>query len=448
MQQQQQQQQYEDVYGNEVKRRRINCEGDHMKVWNMRFISYRPIGESEEMEEKQEKQEPVRVFQEPVQIKQEEEPDQEQEQVQVQAPPHLAHLVGRNVSIETTGERIHHGRIVSLFDLNGERAVHIETCDGNYHIFPASQIYNLQVSHEEQEQEQEQEREQEQEQEQMLSPIAHAGEEEVIVIDDDEEVQQLVRGIEVIQIDSDEIDSDEDSDAITQPLEDQDDYQDDFPDVEFQPARRQEEQRDQEQYPEQEQETECCAICFDATDPARNFVSLDCGHQFHFACIMSNLATGGHNRNNCPICRGAVYEVNMEAMDHHVNELVQHASMQNQYLQDELELTRQHREDLTAEYVRVMSMSMQIGLRHNEEREARDALERRAYICGLNERVAAVVTSAANNDLQRDGTFVHVEQQIRDLCMSFGMMAYDAQYDELLVEEQEQDPYADAMEVD
>jgi hypothetical protein len=32
--------------------------------------------------------------------------------------------------------------------------------------------------------------------------------------------------------------------------------------------------------------------------------------------------------------------------------------------------------------------------------------------------------------------------------MSFGMMAYDAQYDELLVEEQEQDPYADAMEVD
>jgi phage-related protein len=163
---------------------------------------------------------------------------------------------------------------------------------------------------------------------------------------------------------------------------------------------------------------------------------------------MSNLATGGHNRNNCPICRGAVYEVNMEAMDHHVNELVQHASMQNQYLQDELELTRQHREDLTAEYVRVMSMSMQIGLRHNQEREARDALERRAYICGLNERVAAVVTSAANNDLRRNGTFAHVEQQIRDLCMSFGMMAYDAQYDELLVEEQEQDPYADAMEVD
>jgi hypothetical protein len=362
----------------------------------------------------------------------------------------LAHLIGRNVSIETTGERIHHGRIVSLFDLNGERAVHIETCDGNHHIFPASQIYNLQVRHEQHEQ-----------QEQVLSPIAHASEDEVIVIDDNDddddannEVQQLVRGIEVIQIDSDE-DDDNDSDALTQPLEDQDDYQDDFPDVEFQPARRQQEQQQQDQQQQeqhQDPETDCCAICFDATDPARNFVSLDCGHQFHFACIMTNMATGGQNRNNCPMCRGAVlqeYDVhNMDADEHDERIMFERASIQNQHLQDELALTRQHREDLTAEYVRVMSMNMQIGLRHNEEREARDALERRAYICGLHERVAAVVSSAANNDLRRNGTFAHVEQQIRDLCMSFGMMAYDAQYDELLVEEQEQDPYADAMEVD
>ena len=185
-------------------------------------------------------------------------------------------------------------------------------------------------------------------------------------------------------------------------------------------------------------------------------MSLDCGHQFHFACIMSNIANGGRNRNNCPMCRGAVLqEYDVQNIDENarvrMEEIVERASMQNQLLQDELALTRQHREDLTAEYIRVMSMNMQIGLRHNEEREARDALERRAYICGLNERVAAVVTSAANNDLRRNGTFVHVERQIRDLCMSFGMMAYDAQYDELPQDQdqdQYQDPYADAMEVD
>ena len=184
-------------------------------------------------------------------------------------------------------------------------------------------------------------------------------------------------------------------------------------------------------------------------------MSLDCGHKFHFACIMSNMANGGHNRNNCPMCRGAVLqEYDVHNIDEnariHMEEIVERASMQNQLLQDELALTRQHRENLTAEYIRVMSMNMQIGLRHNEEREAQDALERRAYICGLNERVAAVVTSAANNDLRRNGTFMHVERQIRDLCMSFGMMAYDAQYDELPQEDQDQyqNPYADAMEVD
>jgi hypothetical protein len=83
-------------------------------------------------------------------------------------------------------------------------------------------------------------------------------------------------------------------------------------------------------------------------------------------------------------------------------------------------------------------MQLQINLRYHEERAARDALERRAYICGLNERIAAVVVNAANNDIRRqDGAAVHAERQIRDLCMSFGMMAYDEQYDP---EEYPEDP--------
>jgi hypothetical protein len=226
---------------------------------------------------------------------------------------------------------------------------------------------------------------------------------EVVQIDsDDDEVQELTQRMEVVQVDSD---SDSDSDATTQQLEDED--QDDFPDVEFQPRQAQE---------HQEQEDNCCAICFDSTDPARNFVSLNCGHQFHFACIMGNMANGGNNRNQCPMCRDHVIPVNDV---HNVDALHQ-----------ELNLIRQHREDLSAEYVRVMGMQLQIHIRYHEERAARDALERRAYICGLNERIAAVVVNAANNDIRRQaGAAVHAERQIRDLCMSFGMMAYDAQYD-------------------
>jgi hypothetical protein len=310
------------------------------------------------------------------------------------------------------------------------------------------------------------------EDEEMLSPI----------YDDhtDEGVEQITRILDVIQIYSDSDSSDNnrdnnDSDASTQPLEYN--YEDDFPDVQFQPARS--EQPEQQEQPEQEQQEQrleqqdqeqqdqehqyqeddqhCCAVCLDVTDSARNFVSLDCGHQFHFACIMSNMANGGSNRNQCPLCSDAVlreYDVhNLDEVHRiQVDEMVEQAASRNQHLQDELNLTRQHREDMTAEYVRVMSMNMQIGLRHHDERNARDALERRAYICSLNERIATVVMNAANNDIrQNGGAAMHTERQIRELCMTFGMMAYDAQYDEEEDQGQNQDQnhyMDDIVEVD
>ena len=284
-----------------------------------------------------------------------------------------------------------------MFDLNGERSIQIQTSDGDNLIFSSSQIVGLEVF-----------LNPNGEQQQQLSPIAHPP------IAHDDEVNECNEFV-LIQ------DSDSDSDASTQALEqdqDQDDTSeaDDFPDVEFQPSRRPE---------EEEEERDCCAICLDMTDSARNFVSLDCGHQFHFACIIGNLANGGPNRNQCPMCRSEVVQPQNEA---NMDEIVR----SNQRLQDELDRNRQHREDLTEEYVRVMSMNMQIGLRHHEEREARNALERRAELCFLNERIGQVVVNAANNDIRQNynhGARVHMERQIRDLCMSFGMMAYDIQYD-------------------
>jgi hypothetical protein len=250
--------------------------------------------------------------------------------------------------------------------------------------------------------------------------------EAVILIDDASD--------EVILIDdaSDNEDNDNASDASTQ-APDQDD-QDDFPEVEFMPSRHPRE-HPQEQ-PPNEEERDCCAICLDMTDAVRNFVSLDCGHQFHFACIIGNMANGGPNRNQCPMCRSDVvqhYDVHNVENEETMNEMIERLARSNQRLQDELDLNRQHHADLTEEYMRVMSMNLQISARHREEREARDALERRAAMCVLNERIAQVVENAANNDIRQNyhaGARVHMERQIRDLCMSFGMMAYDMQYDD------------------
>ena len=410
----------EAVYGNEVKRRRINDAGDHLKVWKVCNIEYMPH-EEKEAEEKKPAQEPVYEVQEQ------------------QEPP--VQLIGRIVVLETTDQKICRGTIKELFVLNGERAIHIQTDDGQNRIYTTSQLCAACVLYNAEEEVM------------SLSPIPRREEEEEVVqidsdvvhidSDDDEEVQELTRRMEVVQVDREnnsdnnsDNDSDQvDSDATTQQLEDEDDYQDedqdDFPDVEFQSSHQAQEHQEQDQ----QEEDNCCAICLDATDPARNFVSLNCGHQFHFACIMGNMANGGHNRNQCPMCRDRVIHADDDA--------------QNLYaVHEELNLVRQRREDLIAEYVRVMGMQLQINLRYHEERGARDALERRAYICGLNERITAVVMNASNNDIrQNGGAAMHAERQIRELCMSFGMMAYDAQYDDQ-TEDQPHDLMYDAMEVD
>jgi hypothetical protein len=408
---QQEQQQREDRFGNEVKRRRITVEGAHLKVWEVRVISYGLNEEEEEGEEKGE-EEATYIVQEPIQVKQEE---QAISAHPVQATPVPVQFIGRTVVIETTDRRIHRGRIQSLFELNGERAIHIETSDGENLIFRVSQMCDLKMLHEDEDPE-------------VLSPIPrHEEGEEVVQIDDDAEVHEMTQRMEVVQIESDDENESDNSDAGGQEA-------DDFPDTPFQPARRLQEQQQQQQQQQQQEEEEpnCCAICFDATDAARNFVSLSCGHQFHFACIMGNMANGGNNRNQCPMCRGDVLqEYDVDNMDVRIDEMVENAASHNQRLQDELALTQQHQADLSAEYVRVMSMNMQIGIRHAEEREARDALERRAYICGLNERIATVVSSACNNDVRHNpSAAVHLERQMRELCMCFGMTAYDAQYDQ------------------
>ena len=399
-------QQNEDRYGNEIKRRRMDDAGKHLKVWRVCEFKYAikgqvPAFNEEEFNHQEEDEvvlqeeevafavvqevavQEVAVVQEAVQ----EEEEAVQEVAVVQEDPVPRQVIGRTIIIYTVGNQTVRGIIQNLFDLNGERAIQIQTSAGENLIFTSSQMVGLEVLLNPNEQ--------------QLSPIVdHAVAAEDQIADDD------------------------------------------FPDVEFQSARRPNQDQPNQDQPE---EQECCAICLEMTDAARNFVSLDCGHQFHFGCIMGNLANGGQNRNQCPMCRDTVVQQHNEEDE----EMIERLARGSQRLQEELDLNRRHREDLTEEYVRVMSMNMQIGMRHREERAALDALERRAYICGLNERIATVVLSAANNDIRQNyedrGVRMHIERQVRELCICFGMMAYDAQYDDHQDQDQQQE---DLMNID
>ena len=385
-------QQNEDRYGNEIKRRRMDDAGKHLKVWRVCEFKYAikgqvPAFNEEEFNHQEEDevvvQEEEVYHQEEVQVAQfaalaiSEDEVREVQAVQevavVQEDPVPRQVIGRTIIIYTVGNETVRGTIENLFDLNGERAIQIQTSAGDNLIFTSSQMVGLEVLLNPNEQ--------------QLSPI-------------------VVQNAEV------------------QNAEDQ---------IAARPNQAEEEQ-------------ECCAICLEMTDAARNFVSLDCGHQFHFGCIMGNLANGGQNRNQCPMCRDTVVQQHNEEDE----EMIERLARGSQRLQEELDLNRRHREDLTEEYVRVMSMNMQIGMRHREERAALDALERRAYICGLNERIATVVLSAANNDIRENygnvGVRMHIERQVRELCICFGMMAYDAQYDQ--DQDQQYQHQEDLMNID
>ena len=402
----QQVQMNESMYGNEVKRRRINQEGDHLKVWQMCEMLYlfpgewmqhvgrefifreEEVPEEEEVQEEEVQEVPeVQEVQE-VQEAQEVQEVQEVPEVQVQEVQAPMHLIGRTLDVDTVLGRFH-GVLVSLFELNGERAIHIETTNGENRIFRTSEIIGLDVLYPEPEPNlQNEEPENEEPENEELQ-------------NEEPENEELV---------------------MLSPIPAEDEEEDDFPDVQF--IRHESPPRT---YAVAEDavadEPNCCAVCLDATDNARNFVSLDCGHQFHFACIMGNMANGGATRNQCPLCRSDIG---------HVAHVGEEMGSLIQRLQDELDRTREYRADLNAEYARIMQMNIAIGTRHEDERQARAALDRRAYIYGLNERIAAVVASAANNDIRENyanGAAVHFERQILDVCMGFGMMAYDRQYD-------------------
>jgi hypothetical protein len=316
-------------------------------------------------------------------------------------------LIGRTLTIQTINYGSYHGRLAQLFDLNGERAIRIETPFGDNLIFMASQISTLQVRYDAENSNS------------NSNSNSNEGAEGVEGVEGVEgaEGAERVEGAEGAELSPIAVADDE---TVQEEEE-----EDDFPDVEF----------IRHEGPSNVEGAECCSICFDATDPARNFVSLQCGHQFHFACIMGNMANGGHNRNQCPMCRGVVVNDlrNDNGNDDDMEEVIRQSVQRNQRLQHELDRTIQHREQLSVEYARVMSMNLAIGTRYDQEEDARAALNRRAYICGLNERIATVVASAANNDIRQNyenGAAVHTERQIMELCMSFGMMAYDRQYDQ------------------
>lgn len=51
------------------------------------------------------------------------------------------------------------------------------------------------------------------------------------------------------------------------------------------------------------QEPEECVICLDELWPGRAIFKAECGHQFHFTCLLENVNHDEANSDKCPVCR-------------------------------------------------------------------------------------------------------------------------------------------------
>ena len=52
-----------------------------------------------------------------------------------------------------------------------------------------------------------------------------------------------------------------------------------------------------------------CSICYDdMCKESKNFVRLECKHEFHFSCIFQLMSTNTSYNNNCPMCREKIVD--------------------------------------------------------------------------------------------------------------------------------------------
>lgn len=137
-----------------------------------------------------------------------------------------------------------------------------------------------------------------------------------------------------------------------------------------------------------EEENDVCAICLEKTSRNRthNYVSLPCGHPFHFTCILQNMSIGGENCHQCPLCRRIILEE-----DAHENQI------QN---------------------IARLNAERQLRIQREQQMIAQLEYESRSY--RLNARIGDIVTNGANNNITlHSGAAIHMERQIRNICINF-----------------------------
>ncbi len=171
-----------------------------------------------------------------------------------------------------------------------------------------------------------------------------------------------------------------------------------------------------------------CAVCLEAIDMMQNAVSTGCMHQFHFTCLVQNMATSSSStRNQCPLCRSTIMQDHsVYRNDDSEREVFESVLLSNEYVRNEVVIARRIRDELRYQINRANILRDRINhLRRVARQDALALLDHAALSSNLYTRITGLVNSAANNDIRENYHDMHeiFEEEIRNVCFDFALMA-------------------------
>jgi hypothetical protein len=309
----------------------------------------------------------------------------------------LEDLVGRRIAFGFhPSDEQYTGTIQQVLVLNGNSTILLKS-EHAFHIFALSSIYGIRF------------------------------------VDVDERAADVSNATPIIQINDDSDDSDSGGDDETQAPDEEEEV-DEFSSVPFIAVRSQEQAQQEQQA---QDESHQCAICLDSIDMKQNAASTECGHQFHFSCLMKNMASVSSNRQRCPLCRDMMMEGYTVCNDQEtVRRMIEAITQSNRGLQIELEASERLEDSLNLQLQEIATLRSRLAERRMRTHQAALAiLDQDALASNMYGRISNLVASAADNDIRENYADIHefFEQEIRSICFGFAMRALFAAPPEVLV---------------
>jgi len=296
------------------------------------------------------------------------------------------------------------GKVQEILTLNGSLSMLI-LCDGDYRIVSLANVYGLSVIRQQQSDEGDEPRESHDERVgQAASHAGHQSNEDVIIVEEEEDQSPMLRrAISVIK-------------SILPP----------YPKQIIMEGNEEEE----------EEEEVTCPICLDSIDMNQNAMSTECGHKFHFTCIMKNMAANSAAQNACPLCREPVIQgFSVTNDEESENRIFQRLSQETHELMYQLEQRRMICNMLQSELIRTEQMQRRVlDARHVLHQTAFQTITQHAQDAHLSETITNLIASAANNNIREnyEELYEFYHDEIRNMCFNLGMRILCGHREELV----------------